>query len=133
MAGKNTFPKSEHLKRKKLLDELFRTGQREFHYPVLAVWKVCELPADVPSQAGFSVSKKFLKRAVDRNRVKRRMREAYRLEKHRLHQVLTETSKQVAVLFITVKTDNTSYEELHRKILVTLQSIARKVAEADDR
>ena len=94
----------------------------------MAVWKVCELPNDVPCQAGFSVSKKFLKKAVDRNRVKPRMSEAYRLEKVTLHDTLVDIDKQIAVLFITVKTDNTSYDQIHRKIVLTLQSIARKIA-----
>ncbi len=112
------------------MDELFRSGNKEFEYPVLAVWKVCDLPEEVPCQAGFSVSKKFLKKAVDRNRVKRRMREAYRLQKTPLHEALRNADKQVAVLFITVKTDNTSYDRLHGKILLTLQSIARKIEDS---
>lgn len=128
MPVSHSFPKSEHLKRKKLIDGLFQSGNKAFHYPVMAVWKECELLEEVPVQAGFSVSKKFLKKAVDRNLVKRRMREAYRLEKSELQNELTAAGKQVAIMFITVKTDNTSYEQLHRKMVLTLRSIARKVA-----
>jgi len=75
-----TFPKKEKLKSLKAFTALFAGADSAKHYPLRAVYK--RWPTDgVPIQAGFSVSKKRFKKAVDRNRIKRLMKEAYRLQK----------------------------------------------------
>ncbi|MFD1470569.1 ribonuclease P protein component [Hymenobacter caeli] len=81
----HTFPKEEHLCRKKLIDELFGKQSSSFGvYPLRIVWLKSEAPTGAPPQVLISVSKRGFKRAVDRNRLKRLIREAYRLNKHRL-------------------------------------------------
>lgn len=125
------FPKTERLHRKKLIDQLFTSGQRSFKHPIMAVWKICELSETVPAQVGFSVPKKHYKRAVKRNLIKRRLREAYRLQKTDFHTVLQERGIQVAVLFVTLKTDNISYDELSPKIRLLLREIAAKTQHAE--
>jgi ribonuclease P protein component len=80
-----TFPKGEHLCRKKLIDELFSKQSSSFGvYPLRIVWIKSEEKITVPPQVLISVSKRGFKRAVDRNRLKRLIREAYRLNKYRL-------------------------------------------------
>lgn len=80
-----TFPKEEHLCRKKLIDELFSKQSASFGvYPLRIVWVKSEAPTTAPPQVLISVSKRGFKRAVDRNRLKRLIREAYRLNKYRL-------------------------------------------------
>ncbi|MDF7814674.1 ribonuclease P protein component [Hymenobacter sp. YC55] len=82
-----SFSKEEHLCRKKLIDELFGRGSSFGLYPLRLVWLPTEAPTAAPPQVLVSVSKRNFKRAVDRNNLKRLMREAYRLNKHRLTEV----------------------------------------------
>ena len=82
---KYAFPKEEHLCRKKLIDELFGKQSSSFGvYPLRLVYTKTVAPTTAPPQVLISVSKRTFKRAVDRNRLKRLIREAYRLNKYRL-------------------------------------------------
>ncbi len=75
-----TLHKSERLNSKTVIDRLFAEGTAFVVYPLKFVW-VNNPTGDIPAQAAFSVSKKGFKKAVIRNRIKRRMRESYRLIK----------------------------------------------------
>lgn len=96
---KHAFPKEEHLCRKKLIEELFgKQGSSFGVYPLRIVWIKSASPTTAPPQVLISVSKRTFKRAVDRNRLKRLIREAYRLNKYRL--VEQPGGHQVALLGI---------------------------------
>ncbi|MEM8968328.1 MAG: ribonuclease P protein component [Bacteroidota bacterium] len=77
---RKTFPKREKLTHKKLIGKLFHEGQSTVLYPLRFIY----LPVSDQDchQVLFSVPKRNFKKAVDRNRIKRQMREAYRLHKH---------------------------------------------------
>jgi ribonuclease P protein component len=121
------FPRTESLKQKRVFDALFKGANKSFQHPVMALWKRIPLPENVPAQIGLSVPKKHFKKAVDRNTIKRRLREAYRLNKHIIHAPLLERKEQIAVVFIVLKTDNTSYDILGPKMMLLLRDIASKI------
>jgi ribonuclease P protein component len=82
--GKFTFKKEERLSKDKLIQELFEKGSSFYLYPFKVIFMKHPDPAFPVHQILISVSKRNFKRAVDRNTVKRRIREAYRLNKNQL-------------------------------------------------
>lgn len=76
-----TYSKKEKLKSKKLIEQLFVEGKSVSAYPLRLVYLPTTFDDDVIAKTGVSVSKKYFKTAVDRNRIKRLMREVYRLNK----------------------------------------------------
>ncbi|CAI9681755.1 ribonuclease P protein component [Elizabethkingia anophelis] len=76
------FPSSEKLKAKKDIDRLFKEGKWITTGNLRIIWLACESETKV----GVSISKRYFKKAVHRNRVKRLLREAYRLNKPLLHE-----------------------------------------------
>lgn len=77
----NKFPKSERLHSKKQIEELFSRGTSFTIYPLRVVFLKKPLESKLPNQVLVSIPKKVFKKAVDRNKLKRRIREAYRLSK----------------------------------------------------
>ena len=77
----NTLGKTERLKSRKLIKKLFEEGISIKNYPFRLVYIATETP---PIKSSFSVPKRNFKKAVDRNRIKRLIKEAYRLEKKNL-------------------------------------------------
>ena len=104
-----TYTKEEKLKSRKTIEQLFKTGRSFSNFPFRVLWQVTESSA-VPLQAGFAVSSRHFKKAVDRNRIKRLMREAYRLQKNELQQQLQQQQKKIAVFFIYVGNELPAYD-----------------------
>jgi ribonuclease P protein component len=115
-AGALTFRKHEHLCGQLRIQEVFRTGKAVGEAPFRLVGLRMELPTNAPAQVAFSVPRKHLRKAVDRNRMKRLMREAYRLNKPRTHARLQERPGQVAWLLIYQGRQVITWEEVERKI-----------------
>jgi ribonuclease P protein component len=127
-AGKSAgflFRKGERLCSKKIIDRLFAEGKPVFAFPLKIVYLETGLTAEIPAQAGFAVSKKNFKRAVQRNQIKRRMREAYRLNKQPFYIDLNE--KQVAVFIVFTGRKITDYAVIESAIKKGLRKIIREI------
>ena len=80
----HTFRKAEHLKSETLIKELFTKGSSFHLYPFRAIYKIIPSAKEPVHQVLFSVPARSFKKATDRNKLKRRTREAYRLHKAKL-------------------------------------------------
>ena len=80
-------------------------------------------------QAGFTVSSKQFKKAVDRNRIKRLMREAYRLQKNELEAKLLTHQQQLAIFFIYVGNDTPAYDQIFEKTGKALKKCINMIKE----
>lgn len=120
-----TYPKSERLKSKTTIDLLFSTGKSVSKYPLRLVYVPVELPEEEPIKMGVSVSKKYFKKAVDRNYFKRVLRETYRLNK----QLLLPTGQQrYAFMFFYQTSDRLPYAEIEEKTKLLFQKFAEQTA-----
>ena len=108
-----TFKKGERLKSRKLIEQLFLKGKRLKSFPLQMVYLQIDHKAESLYQAGFTVSKKHFKRAVDRNRIKRIIRETYRLQKH----IIDDEKYTKKYIFMIIYTSNQkfSYQEVAEK------------------
>ena len=120
-----SFRKNEKLCSKKVIDRLFAEGKSVFAFPLKFVYLETGLTTETPAQAGFAVSKKNFKRAVQRNLIKRRMREAYRLHKPDFYEALKEI--QVAVFFVYTAKEIADYAVIESAIIKGLKKLVREI------
>src|SRR3954467_5447428 len=94
------FGKKEKLKSRKKIDELFAKGRSFTVFPLRVSYQFHSGGEDAVLQAGVTVSKKHFKKAVDRNRIKRLLRESYRLQKSELKEKIQEKKLQAYIFFM---------------------------------
>lgn len=123
-----SFKKAEHLKSKKTIELLFSEGNVLNDYPLKMFWiKRKEDPSNASLQVAFSVSKRKHAKAVVRNRIKRLMREVYRLHKLPLCAYLEESETRLAIMFIYTGKKLPRYNEIEAKIIQLLDRLPDEV------
>jgi ribonuclease P protein component len=121
------FTKEERLCSQKMIGELFTSGDSFLSYPIKVVFLKTELDAPYPVQAGFAASKRNFKRAVKRNLLKRRMREAYRLNKPGFFIEMADRKLQLAIMFVYVGKDLLEYNTIEKAMISALKKVLAKV------
>jgi len=123
-----TFKKEERLCNKKLIDGLFHNGSSFLCYPYKVSWQLATAGV-MPAQIVFSVGKKRFKRAVIRNLIKRRLREAYRLHKQQyLYDYLTAQGKSIVLSVGYVGKQVETYAFIETKMIKMLTQLNEQLA-----
>lgn len=127
MTISNTFSKSERLNSKKAVDMLFTAPDGSMAaFPLRVVWKTVE-EGEVPVSVLISVPKKRLHHAVDRNRFKRQVREAYRTRKHSLCAALTSAGKHLHIAFICISDKPVESSQVQKAVSKALVRLEEKM------
>jgi ribonuclease P protein component len=127
-----TFTKEERLCSQKLIGTLFSRGEQMTVYPFRILWLNTDDPNQPPVQVAITVPKRIFKRAVVRNRIKRMIREAYRLNKHLLYSKL---NKKLVFVIIFIAREEPVWGVIQPKIILTLERLTKaneKVTELDN-
>lgn len=109
-----TFTRHERLKSQTAISSLFKGGQSYVAYPLRVVWKQAppHLAAMSRVQVVITVPKRVFKSAVARNRIKRQIREAYRLQKDALHEKLAESDLHISLMINYIAKESLPYAEI---------------------
>ena len=128
-----TLAKNERLKSRKQIEQLFDTGKSivvsSFRVYYMVNGELSRPKEEGPLQFGVGVSAKNFKRAVDRNRIKRLVREAWRLQKNELKEKIKTAGKQLNVFFIYTGKELPGFTTVKDKVAVALKRLADKTDE----
>ena len=126
----SSFKKEERLCNIKLIEKLYHNGSSFLVYPFRIIWISSEADSEIPVQVLISVPKKRFKRAVDRNLLKRRIREIYRIHKSKdLFPFLTERSEKILRGINYIGNEIAEYASMDKKFNNALLRLKKSISE----
>lgn len=123
MAKRFTLGKKERLKSKKLIDQVFLEGKSFAVSPFRIYYLINDANKKELLQFGVGVSSRNFKKAVERNRIKRLTREAYRLQKNELKDKLTAVDKGLSIFLIYTGKELPEFDLVKQKVAVALKKL----------
>ena len=126
---RNSFKKSERLCGHTLFALLFRDGRNFTSYPFRITWLLIprQTTTNSPVRVAFVVPKRNFKKASQRNRIRRRMKEAYRLNKRLYFNSIPASAHDLIFTCVYTGREEAQYPEILSKIIVTLQKLEREI------
>ena len=121
---KFTLGKEERLKSRKLIEKLYKEGNSIKIFPLRMIFLQTEHTSNYPAQAGFSVPKRNFKNAVDRNHLKRLLRETYRKQKHTVYDTV---DKPYIYMISYLGKDILKYADIELKMEKLLNLFVKKI------
>ncbi|CAN5794633.1 hypothetical protein BH10BAC2_BH10BAC2_30130 [soil metagenome] len=129
MANQFSYGKEEKLKSRKLTEQLFTQGKSFTVFPLKVFYMPVNEKLDFPVKAGVGTSSRNFKKATDRNRVKRLLREAYRAEKMGLIDYARTSQKQVAIFFLYIDKVLPEYALIQSKMPIAIGKLIKQLNE----
>lgn len=122
-----TFPAAERIKSKKVLEELYQKGETINHFPFRLKFMRHNFEDEVKVKITVSVPKRNVRKAVQRNRLKRQIKEAYRLNKSTLLSQFENEPKGLALFLIYTGKQDQEYALLESKLIELLKKLQSKL------
>ena len=133
MTGNNTFGKNERITHRDAIGELFASGRSFQQYPLKVIYMPVESSAGPAVQVLIAVPKKKFKRAVDRNRIRRMIREAYRLNKKGLLDLVGRSGKNLRIGFVFIGNEiPATYAEIEDKLAAAIMKLKHIGTDTED-
>ncbi len=130
---RNTLAKSQRLHSKKAIELLYKKGKSFLVYPLRVVYLVMPaIEGEHPVQAMFCASKRQLRHAVQRNTLKRHVREAYRLQQHHITELTQQLGKTIYISFNTVSPTIPEHDKIEKLVAKALNTIIKKLTDTTD-
>lgn len=123
MPANNRFPKKEKLKSTKDIGFLFEKGKSFNAYPLRVVYAKKTNHTGILASVGVSVPKKNIKLAVNRNLIKRRIKEAYRINNQELKNGIKNANVEINIMLVYTSKEICAYNQIEEKIKVILNRL----------
>lgn len=125
------FPKSEKLCSKRIIEQVYEQGKKIKQYPFILNYLEVgdEFDMDAPVQLATAVPKRKVRLAVNRNRLKRQIREGYRLNKSELMADAIAQNKKLALFLIYIGKEPESTDFIEKKLILLLNALRVQITE----
>lgn len=130
MAKTFTYGKQEKLKSRKLTEAVFKSGQTFTVFPLKVFYISSKLNTNTDVVCGVGAPARMFKKAVQRNRIKRLLREAYRLNKTELLQYVINSNKQTAIFILYIDKVMPEFATINKKMKQALDLLIQKTNES---
>jgi ribonuclease P protein component len=123
-----SFTKEEKLCSKRIISEMFLTANTFLCHPLKVVWiKPDSVATTYPAQIAFSVPKKNINRAHDRNQIRRKMRESFRYAKGQLYEYIGISGQKIALMIVYIGKEIPEFHQVESAMTKVIYRLEQEI------